>query len=157
MARTDMMSTDIESRLGVRDSDARLVRWPSWLGVIAGIWLIVAPFALDYATTRATVNSIIVGVLALIVSAISAMTYSTIPNWVHAVVAIWLIVAPWALDYEGAGEVVSASNSDFATGAALFTLHFTIGMSKVAVNRLRMSRRDLEGRGVGPEKDLMAA
>lgn len=148
-------TTDMERRLGTRDSDARLVRWPNWLSCLAGIWLIIAPFVLDYETTRATVNSVIVGVLAIIVSALAAMTYSTIPNVAHAVVGIWMIVAPWALSYGDAGERVDAWNSDFATGAFFIGLHVAVAMAKTAVNRLRVSSPALEGRGVGPEEDLM--
>lgn len=138
--------TDIERRVGTRDNDARLVRWPDWLGSIAGVWLIIAPFVLDYDTTRATVNSIIVGVLALIVSSLSALTYSPAPNWLHVVVGIWLVVAPFALSYGDAGEKASAWNSDFATGAAFITLHIAVAMSKMSVNRLRVSDSALEGR-----------
>jgi hypothetical protein len=105
-----------------------------------------------YATTRATVNSIIVGVLTLIVSTLSAMTYSTIPNWVHVIVGIWLVVAPYALMYGDAREKASAWNSDFATGSALITLHFAIAMAKMSVNRTRVSSPSLEGAGWGPKR-----
>lgn len=38
-------------------------RWLSWINALIGTWLVFAPFALDYATERATWNDIVAGVL----------------------------------------------------------------------------------------------
>lgn len=48
-----------------------------WLGVIFGIWLIVAPFVLGYSTvTNAMWNDIIVGVVVAVISFFSWYTAS---------------------------------------------------------------------------------
>ena len=39
----------------------------AWLGVLAGIWLIIAPFFLSYNDRTATTNDIILGVIIIIV------------------------------------------------------------------------------------------
>lgn len=73
----------------------------NWLGVIAGIWLIISPFVLGYANSAARTNDIwlgiIVGVLALIraLAPLQAVWLS----WINLIAGIWLIIAPFALGY----------------------------------------------------------
>lgn len=77
------------------------VRAASFLNVLAGIWLIVAPWVLGYTSSRAHWNEVIfgivVGVLALIrfVAPLETVWLS----WVNFLVGIWLIIAPFALLY----------------------------------------------------------
>jgi hypothetical protein len=151
----DINERPVKNRLGVWDNEARWVRFPSWLGALVGVWLVIAPFVLGYDTNEATVNSIVVGVVAIAVSAWSAMTYSTIPNWLHAVAGVWLMIAPFVLDYGGIGEIENATRNDLATGAGFIGLHIAIAMGKMAVDRLGASRVALEGRGIGPEERIV--
>jgi hypothetical protein len=39
--------------------------WPSWVNLLVGAWLIIAPFVLGFAVTAATWNSIILGILVM--------------------------------------------------------------------------------------------
>jgi len=46
----------------------------AWINIIAGVWLIIAPFVLGYSTNQsALVNDIVVGVVVGIVSLIVAV------------------------------------------------------------------------------------
>ncbi len=79
------------------------VRTANGLDVLAGIWLIFAPFILGYsAVTAAVWNDIIVGIVVAVL-AISRTTREGIkvawPSWVNVVIGIWLIFAPFILGY----------------------------------------------------------
>jgi hypothetical protein len=77
-------------------------RVASWINVIAGAWLIIAPFVLNYTNGTPMTNDIwlgiIVGVLALI-RAFSAIRSTYWLSWVSVVAGIWLIIAPFTLGY----------------------------------------------------------
>lgn len=45
----------------------------SWLNVLAGIWLILAPWILNYQTTAAKANDVILGVIIGVVALIIAL------------------------------------------------------------------------------------
>lgn len=50
--------------------------WPGWLNVVnivAGIWLIISPFVLGFTTNTAAMwNAIILGIIVLVIAAVSA-------------------------------------------------------------------------------------
>ncbi|MDZ4225747.1 MAG: SPW repeat protein [Candidatus Andersenbacteria bacterium] len=49
--------------------------WPSWVNLVLGLWMIVAPFIIGYAGVMAVLwNSIIVGALIVILAAWSALS-----------------------------------------------------------------------------------
>ncbi len=54
---------------------AGAARWLNWLNALIGIWLIIAPFALGFAALHrgAEVNSIIVGIVELVLGVIAAV------------------------------------------------------------------------------------
>ena len=80
------------------------------LDILAGIWLIIAPFLLNYsARGGSTSNDIVVGVIILILSALQmrgAESQVTWPSWIATLLGLWLIIAPFSLGYAGgtAGE-----------------------------------------------------
>ncbi len=71
----------------------------SWITVILGVWLIIAPFILTFPSTVAMWNSIIVGVIVLVLSWIRAANPATSPglSWINAILGLWLIVAPFVM------------------------------------------------------------
>ena len=93
--------------------------------VVCGFWLIVAPFALGYrdtagATNAAFYNDIMVGV-ALVIMAVPRFIapLRTAPlSFVNALLGAWLIAAPFALAYEGAGAS-QATGNDVLVGMAV--------------------------------------
>lgn len=87
----------------------------SWLNVIAGIWLIIAPFVLSYTSATARTNDIILGIIVGILALIRAL----VPgrnifwlSWVNLILGIWLIIAPFVLNYSG----VTARYNDVILG-----------------------------------------
>ncbi len=45
----------------------------SWLNVLAGIWLIIAPWILGYQTLGAKINDVVLGVIITVVALIVAL------------------------------------------------------------------------------------
>ncbi len=48
-----------------------VMSWPSLLSILAGIWLIIAPFALSYDSDDAMTNDIVVGIVVIVFAALS--------------------------------------------------------------------------------------
>ncbi len=71
----------------------------SWITVVLGVWLIIAPFVITIPSMVAMWNSIIVGVIVLILSWIRAANPASSPglSWINAILGLWLIVAPFVL------------------------------------------------------------
>lgn len=62
--------------------------WLSWINILAGIWLIISPFALGFTSTAQRTNDIIlgiiVGVLAIWSSGATLTSHSTTTRHAHA-------------------------------------------------------------------------
>src|SRR5579884_3856539 len=73
----------------------------SGINVLAGIWLIIAPFVLGYVTSAPKTNDIwlgiIVGILALI--RVFSGVKSAWVSGINILAGIWLIIAPFVLGY----------------------------------------------------------
>jgi SPW repeat len=91
----------------------------SGLNVLAGIWLIIAPWVLGYSQSDPRWNDvvfgIIVGVLALI--RVSGAYRADWLSWINALIGIWLIVAAFTIDQSS----VAAWN-DIILGIIVFLL-----------------------------------
>jgi hypothetical protein len=105
-----------------------------WLNLAVGFWLIVAPFVLQAAAPRAwNANDLVLGILLAACS--WWMLASTAPitgaAWFEMLCGIWLIAAPFALQY----HVSVALWNDVVCGAiAIVVSGIAIQMS----TRLRM-------------------
>lgn len=89
-----------------RTASADQVRWASGINLIAGLWLIIAPWVLGYATGRSVTNNVVVGVVVAVLAAIrffGAYRAAGI-SWINVLLGLWMIVAPWVLH-----DVVSAA------------------------------------------------
>lgn len=79
------------------------VQMASGLNVLAGIWLIIAPFILSYNNVAgSTTNDVIVGIVVLVLAAARTMgdNYkASWMSWVNFVLGVWLILAPFVLGY----------------------------------------------------------
>lgn len=73
--------------------------WARVLGVMLGVWLMVAPAVLDYAGP-ARVNDRIVGPLVVAFAFVAIWEVVRPLRWVNLALGLWLVVAPWALGYE---------------------------------------------------------
>jgi hypothetical protein len=76
------------------------MKWGSWLNFFVGIWLLFAPWALHLSGVPLG-NSIIFGILAIIVAAWSLATpvENHAPAWLNLIFGIWMFVSPWALGF----------------------------------------------------------
>ena len=93
-------------------------RWGAWLNVIAGVMLVIAPFALGYYTLSdvAVYEAVAVGILIGGVALWSALSTDA-PAYLDYVVALlggWSIVAPFVFGYHNTVEL--ARNTDIAVG-----------------------------------------
>lgn len=82
-------------------------RWQDWVILVAGLWLIFAPFWMaSYAVAgSAALNSVAVGVLLVATSWIALARPKPWEEWVNATLGAWLVVAPFALGFPDAGAV----------------------------------------------------
>jgi len=105
------------------------MRWCPWITVLAGVGLVVAPFATGYyaVSNVATVEAIALGV---VIAGLGLWTAfgETVPAWVDYLLMLcggWSIVAPWVLAYST--TTTMARNTDviagiIVAGAAVYRL-----------------------------------
>lgn len=111
-----------------RRNERAPVWWASWINVALGVWLILAPFVLAYATVAARWNSLIVGILLVALSLWAVRTTSSLPCWLSAVLGAWLVAAPLAL-----GHVTTrAAASDFIVGFVVTFMGLLAGTRRQA-------------------------
>jgi hypothetical protein len=94
--------------------------WISTLNVIAGIWLIIAPFALLYGRGTARVNDIVLGIIIGVSGLIRAFApgqQTAWLSWLNALWGIWLIIGSFVLAYAG-----SARTNDIVLGIIVLVL-----------------------------------
>ncbi len=128
----------------------RWVGWPSWLNLIAGIWLVIAPFALGYSTRTARGNDIVLGGAIILLAAWALVTFFPGPSWVNAAIGIWLIIDPFVLNYSGKGEIGAATNNDIGIGAAVMVLGLTAALTRAT---MASGRGGPPGSGGGPSDE----
>lgn len=100
----------------------------SGLNVVLGIWLVIAPLVVYFASPAALWNEVIVGVIlfALALSRTSA-TRVTWPSWVNLVLGAWLIIAPFILGGNNTGAIWTQVISGLIIGLlAIWSLSATI-------------------------------
>jgi hypothetical protein len=102
-----------------RGSIRTTVRWVSGVNVLAGVWLMLAPFALGYGDVTAAVwNDVIIGltvfVLALFREA-KPLEHEGV-SWTNFVLGAWLLVAPFVAGY---GDVGAAVGNDITLGVII--------------------------------------
>lgn len=96
---------------GYGDSATGQVATASGLNLLLGIWLIVAPWVLDYSDVTAAVwNQVTVGIVVavLALARVAAPRQFASLSWVNAVLGAWLVIAPFVLAYEGGGGAPAA-------------------------------------------------
>jgi hypothetical protein len=89
---------------------------------LAGVWLLLAPFVLDYAPAPDGVgaywNDLVVGGAIAVLALVDAVAPAQLVwfRFVNAVLGGWLIAAPFALDYEARAYALRAIGNDVAVG-----------------------------------------
>lgn len=111
----------------------------SGLNVLAGIWLIIAPWVLGYSTSDPRWNDvvfgIIVGVLALI--RVGGAYRAEVLSWINLLIGAWLVVAAFTID-----STARASWNDVILGIIVFLL--AAGSAEASSRVLRRGPRTAE-------------
>lgn len=78
-------------------NDNQNIKTVNWLIVLAGLWLIVAPFFLGFSGTMLSMNNVITGVVLAMVSlvAIGLPEDSKWMNWISALLGVWIFITPF--------------------------------------------------------------
>lgn len=72
----------------------------SVLNFIFGVWLIISPYILNYATTQARWEQTVAGIIIAIVAAVRYFVPQvTWISWINVAAAVWMIIAPFATGY----------------------------------------------------------
>lgn len=110
---------------------------------LAGVWLVLSPFVLDYAPAAQGVgaywNDLVVGSAIAVLALVRAVSPRDVPwfSVVNVALGAWLIVAPMVLDYaEGVSRTIAISN-DMIVGALIVIM---AGLSAVITYRNRDDR-----------------
>jgi hypothetical protein len=90
----------------------------SGLNVIAGIWLIVAPWVLGYSKDPYWNDIVFGAIVALIALArVSGAYRASWLSWINALIGIWLFISAWVVDKTG-----TAGGNDVILGVIVFIL-----------------------------------
>jgi hypothetical protein len=74
--------------------------WQDWVNLVLGIWLFIAPFVgIGAAHDAAIWNSYVCGILVAVFSWAALVRPQRWEEWLNLVVGIWLIIAPFALQF----------------------------------------------------------
>lgn len=123
------MATTLES---IRET----VRWTSGINLVAGLWLISAPFVLGYAyiTNNALWNDIIVGIVVAAIAAVRVagpLRHAAV-SWINAALGAWLIVAPFVLTYSAQAAAL-AEQGDASGARSAATNDVLVGLVVLAL------------------------
>jgi hypothetical protein len=105
------------------NTDRTQIQTASGLNILAGLWLIIAPFLLDYGELRAALgNDVIVGIIvaSLAATRVAGAYQASWLSWSNFVLGAWLIIAPFILAYGQAAPVWN----DLILGVIVLTLAF---------------------------------
>ncbi|MBI4185391.1 MAG: SPW repeat protein [Proteobacteria bacterium] len=76
-------------------------RWQDGLNLLLGIWLILSPWVLAYATVQyAAWNAYAVGVVIAVAAVAALVAFHEWEEWVNLLFGVWLIVSPWLLKFD---------------------------------------------------------
>lgn len=103
-------------------AELQRARWASAGNVLAGLWLILAPFVLNFEGAEiAQWNHVIVGSAVLVLAAIRAFDPDERESmsWMNVVLGLWMIVSPFLLGY---ANVNDAQANSLVTGVIILAL-----------------------------------
>jgi SPW repeat len=107
----------------------------SGLNIIAGIWLIISPWVLDFQSGDSYWNPIVFGAIVGAIALIRAGGAYRAPwlSWINGLIGIWLFVSGWWLASSSAAQW-----NDWVMGVAVFVLAM---ISATASESFRRHRR----------------
>lgn len=86
------------------------VHYTDGISIVAGLWLILAPFILGFSGTAAATNDIILGVVIALIALYRVVYPSNMPtiSWVNVVLGAWLVIS--AFVFPGVTAVITWNN-----------------------------------------------
>jgi len=86
-------------------------KWQDWASFALGLWLAVSPWMVGHAEHQAaTANAVIVGLALALGSHFECVACDDLPaEWLNLAVGVWLVCAPFVLEFTGA--TVASVNS----------------------------------------------
>lgn len=75
----------------------KTISMASGANMVLGIWLIVSPWLLGYASQAAMWNNVIIGAVVVVLawSRLAMRSRAGAPSWLNLLLGVWLIVAPF--------------------------------------------------------------
>ena len=109
----------VDERLTVTRAAER--RWQHWAGFMLGLWLALSPWTFGYAhdLPSATGNAAFMGVALALLSHFQVSMHGESAEWLSFAGGIWLVAAPFVLDFGTAA--LPAANS-FVVGTLVMVL-----------------------------------
>jgi hypothetical protein len=91
-------------------------KWQAWTIFALGLWLAVSPWIAGYAEHHAaTGNAVAMGLILALASHFECVACDEAPvEWLNLAVGLWLIAAPFMLEFTG---IAVASVNSIAVGA----------------------------------------
>jgi SPW repeat-containing protein len=86
-------------------------KWQDWASFVLGLWLAVSPWLVGYAEHEAaTANAVIVGLALALGSHFECVACHELPaEWLNLAVGVWLVCAPFVLEFTA--SAVASANS----------------------------------------------
>ncbi len=112
---------------------------------LAGVWLVIAPFALDYTATGGGFdgywNDVAIGIVIAVLALVRAVAPREVPwfSLVNVGLGAWLLVAPWVLAYNELIDATGATINDMVVGAIVLV---AAACSAAMTYRRRQERND---------------
>lgn len=104
---------------GTARSDYGNIRGASGFVMLAGIWLLVAPFVLGHGDRPAAMwNEVVVGAIVLVIGGVRVANPERFVglSWVNLIAGLWLIAAPFVCGYS---DVARAMWNDIVVGIVI--------------------------------------
>ncbi len=113
--------------------------------VVLALWLLVAPWMLNYGEVRLVVwNEIAVAIVVIAFSIAAILKFTAWEEWISIIAGFWLITSPWLLDYTSrlAPKVVlPATANHLAVGLMLVILSlWELNVWELATGRSRKAQ-----------------
>lgn len=88
----------------------QLKHWQDPINGLLGVALILSPWALGFSQNPTPTSNAVIGGIALIAVALGAMIVPRAwEEWAEAAIGLWLIAAPWALDFSADTQAMRVS------------------------------------------------
>lgn len=96
-------------------------RWAAGLTMVAGLWILISPWALQFwGISTATGNNIILGVAILILAFVQFNGAEELwASWVNFILGVWMLISPYVLGFSMFGRILA---NNLVSGAVVAVL-----------------------------------